>query len=1579
MPQDSKPLNPAARAIFGDSVNSGMSPEAAAIFGEQQPVPKMSPEAEAIFGSGSASKSAAIPQPAPAAPSSAPKDFARTGEPLKSVYDQRPAMEFKNEALREAGRQAHMTLARAVESAAALPSGRVAAAARVAKGAYGTTPESLGRYFSYWYNLPDANTIGRLSNRIVTGNGPQPWEAPPTEAPTLDEFRKLAEADPNFAPTFQRYVDAQRQSQKLASENDGDRAAWMRLDLEKQVRAKYGSLDQQTRDRFEANRGTFSKGVLTGRQSSANAPKPTSEEFIQQAVRDMEIPGVHRPALSDNEIAKAMWDELQSVEAGRQAQQPWYLKALGTGAGVGAQSVALAGAARAIAPMEEASAFARGAVHGGLMNAIGQVPAIASGAQQGPNPAGPIEAGLTFGPASMAGEAAGNVVGRVRQAEFHNLYGKAGEKLAGGAAATDAMDRAALAYLDATKKAVAGIQNWGTVGANEFILYVQDALTKQSGGKGADDPVYQRALQAVVATIVGGLGEVGKVPEKNITKQQAEHVLEQAHRLMDEWIQTGGPVAGRAAMEDFATDPTVTEPPPDRTDIPEGVMDRLTRPGAPANKPAGMVGKTTATEPIASPGISAKTQFQVTNLTPHDLPMGEGVAYRGFEDISDLNGKWKPRGRAAYTDPSHAVGEHGIIVKFNPGETVEGSQYRPGGGGYVVSAGGASRPQEIYVDVNYWNSPAYAQDTANKLAAMFPEAKVRLVRTNAEPWPLKLGITGKDLLDAVKPQPVRGTPLDRARELDLAIGERTSGGPTPFEKLRSVEERVKAKAEAERKAMQGGDERKLEYLHGGLGGLYMDMLDYGRPEPSVEERRANARQTKEELGNTIRKLFRDSLGRLVGDKVAALATNSVLGADIQPHLREWDQHSRDRVFESIQNLKRREGAVDKFVKALSGGDPAKAKLAHEFAFWTLAQGNLHPSGSGERQGIPEGVRERFEAMKASLKPERYQQLEKLMRDFSDSAMQAGEAMEKAGIFPTAIIERPDGSIRELRYTQATEPGERKVSYVEKIGREQKAATPGPVVLEPGERLVGGMEFMRQQGHYLTNLITFDNETGGVAGLKGWGRRFMQPVNMVKAKLGWRTKQAIADLSKRGLTSEEAVALGLQQSVRPTLDKVVREIQFTEKAERQNHLREQGMILRGDELATQLKDATKQRETLAKADQLDGEIAATREKVKGLEAQLRKAKTAETPDQKEIDRLSLENRLARSMIWMLKTEAKAVRNSVEFDGWTPMSGAEFGAFDSKRGDGETKWYVRSDMIDLAAGRSPVGNLARMYSALHRLFKLRVTGMGMPGRIVSDMATNAMHDANAGFDHLSKSGMAEWDTVVKQLFQTDMRKESKRAGIDDPLLDEFESATEQNGWDFAGPGDIERLDNNRMREAMTAMRQASSMMDWLASNSEVLEWGVQKTFDNIPVFGWSRRLYKALTDKASSYFIWRMARKYGAFGQGPMSPGEAAEIVDSVYNMKKLSGAAHASALIDTFARYSLKQGQSYALGQATQEPHFWLGPKPLGRLRTGLDRVINNAPGSPGAQAALVGRAGISLLLKYLGIVAPLWGIKWAQV
>ena len=112
---------------------------------------------------------------------------------------------------------------------------------------------------------------------------------------------------------------------------------------------------------------------------------------------------------------------------------------------------------------------------------------------------------------------------------------------------------------------------------------------------------------------------------------------------------------------------------------------------------------------------------------------------------------------------------------------------------------------------------------------------------------------------------------------------------------------------------------------------------------------------------------------------------------------------------------------------------------------------------------------------------------------------------------------------------------------------------------------------------------------------------------------------------------------------------------------------------------------------------------------------------------------------------------------------------------------------------------------------------------------------------------------------------------------------------------------------------------------------------------------------------------------------MSPSEATEAIDSIYNMKKLSSAAHASALIDTFARYSLKQGQSYAIGQAAQEPRLWLGPKPLGRARTGLDRVINEAPGSPKAQAALAGRAGVSFLLKFMGVAAPLWGIKRANV
>lgn len=1441
-----------------------------------------------------------------------------------------PAPEY-NPAMTHVARTAQ----RFVEDSLFLPRGQVEAASAVAHQAY-DNPLTRGLMYARRI-IPGIATIG------------------PGAIPTAADFDKVASKDEHVSALWQKYRDVQAHSREMGSKTDDDAAYAARVELERAIRDEYAKSDAKRQGDFSADPGRYSKVVLTGKQPTG--PEPTSEEFIQRAVKEREVPGVHRPPLSDDEIASAFWDDIRSASAGELDKQPWLLKALGSGAASGVHLGTLGPLAQKIAPMAESGAFARGVAHGAIMEGASQGLSVATGRQHGVDVGGALLGSLSFGAAVKVGEAVAKTVDAARTGAFASRYGQRGFDVARGAAAIDDMDKAALGYIEETRKAVHSAANWTTVGATEAIPIVTGKIKQMFGGDaGSDveqDPVYQRVVQAVVAALVGGMGDVGKAarPRESdrvlgqrgpITAERVDAAFREAQRnLIAERETKIDPITGEAVSSltgnEVESNPVVSTTPYTGIGTPKTQDFRV--------------------DPVTGEVVNSSIeQYARGRIGPQSVRRAEleqamqpePAAARPVDAAKDaltkdIEGATSNDRKAALADPDyvHRIADAFSVPDAQRSELIEHAL------DVATRPEPPSKPANAFADAIVGKRPssdAEFEAGMNARSKMFAEDRKRLMGEKAEPKRVAASKAIKTLVDSGNHEEAKRLANDAVRGRRLRRAEADAILNPELEKFR----------EQEKKPHSPGE--KID-LH---SGIYLKVFDYGNPEPSANVRREGAVESASAAGESIRAGLQRGFEKVIGEKAARGAITALSTSKIPPGERAFFKRRGEEHTRELIDLSRKWNKVERFVDALGGKDPAKRKMVEELAYWSLAKENLDLEGSGARQGVPESRRAEFEAAKSRLSPTRYAELEAAVREHSDAVRKVYDKLVEQGAVPLAVIRKADGTEYSVRYQQATKTGQRKVQ------------APPPVVLGPEEKLVGGKMFTDKQGGYLTQHIARQEEMSEASGNLRAPSLGGAITRSVKDMLGYKTRAFRGATSRKTLTNDAAVGKGLDPTPRHTMNTALVEMESLDRVVKQNHFREEGKILNHEEIAAIEDSPDRAKEIAGKADAFEKEASELKKSIASRKAEMKKLGSDPEADTESLNGLSVQNRADNAKRFLLMREAYALRKSLTFKGWTKLEGAEYGAFDSRARNGEVEWYVRNDLVPIVRAQGIPGPLARIYNVIARYVKSGKTGLGYVFRIVSDVATNTFHDMHAGFNKFSKTGEEEFKIALGHIFQSKLRK--SRAHINDELLDEFEALSEHRGWLFAGPGDLQGLDERRLEQARAALSEAASFGDILASKMEVIEQSIQRAFDKIPAIGALRQGYRSFTDELSAYFDYRMARKHGPFDSGPLSVEEAGDYVASLYDMKALPGAIHALSLADSFARYHAKQGQSYFFSQWKNEPRLYGH-----RIRTKLDRPIFEAPGSPAAQASVVARGFITMAAKFAEVALPIYGMQRALV
>lgn len=134
----------------------------------------------------------------------------------------------------------------------------------------------------------------------------------------------------------------------------------------------------------------------------------------------------------------------------------------------------------------------------------------------------------------------------------------------------------------------------------------------------------------------------------------------------------------------------------------------------------------------------------------------------------------------------------------------------------------------------------------------------------------------------------------------------------------------------------------------------------------------------------------------------------------------------------------------------------------------------------------------------------------------------------------------------------------------------------------------------------------------------------------------------------------------------------------------------------------------------------------------------------------------------------------------------------------------------------------------------------------------------------------------------------------------------------------------------------------------------------------------RVRQLTIDLADARTAYRELVKNGVGDSGPMKPADAFDYVQKIWDYRTLPKSVQASANFFTWMRYPAKWIQSTLLNNAARKPSLF------GKtISTPLDTVIAGAPGSPEAQAALVGRGMMRLATTGSRWLLPLFGLQAA--
>jgi len=345
-----------------------------------------------------------------------------------------------------------------------------------------TTEKAGGVFTDSLLNLPPGQygAAGKVASTTTKGRHPRdprllsdtvqrsfPNAPLVGKKPTVADMDAVAERDPAFAAEWAKLKELQAGSVKLAEGQDFTKN---RASLEAETQASPFA---------EAAGGRAATTPTSG--YGAPSPKEQKAESQKAQIKAAEIPGIHRPPISDDELAQAGFSLLREEIGKQQETLPGAGKAVLRGAASGVKL-----GASALVPGGGLGVFGKGVAQGAALSGTEQALGLASGAQEELEPFRLVTEALTFGVASKAGEAA------------------------------------ALAIPKAAKTAA----TVGTLGTFEAVGAAEKAIKGEPLG-GSGQSLLEHGIETGVAVLTGGVlagGSHGKPSEAKILEAQLRNM-----------------------------------------------------------------------------------------------------------------------------------------------------------------------------------------------------------------------------------------------------------------------------------------------------------------------------------------------------------------------------------------------------------------------------------------------------------------------------------------------------------------------------------------------------------------------------------------------------------------------------------------------------------------------------------------------------------------------------------------------------------------------------------------------------------------------------------------------------------------------------------------------------------------------------------------------------------------------------------------------------------------------------------------------------------------------------------------------
>ena len=1394
--------------------------------------------------------------------------------------------------------------------------------------------------------------------------------------PTYDDMELLAQRDKAFATNW-----AQLKAEKAISEQRGAHVPPERYS-ENQARLVYENLRKakaatpgptEPLPDFETFKQDYNRSWHKPNDARGAAIGPAKAPYLEPSepkhpgsyydqYAGESIPGITRPPLTNDEITQMAWDRIVSGERQR-IQQNHPMAWAEEGLGAAGQMAATLGASEAIAPLRGAGALVRGITHGAMSDVAAQALEVGSGKRKAIDPVQTAISSAIFGGATKVGEVVGNVAARKlgpRGAEFVEDYGARGQRLARAEAAGKMTpervarlsigDQAAIEAIQSARSTVNGLATGTTLTLNEVANIARERMA--ASGSGHDpEPLMQRLIRGFLAIGVGHFAGIGKggipeeeqiarVREARVTKDQAEQVLKKVQE------EIGNREQRRSELQ------TAMEPPPapnaldqakaaitrDIKSNPKSI-EMMAHPeyaqriaeqfglDAEQSKELAQHALEVATAPVHGPPM------QPRETVPQTVPQGEPV--KPGEILKNARRARKVKDKSLVdligdVDRSEArSGREELLAAMEPPPTPN-----------ALDQAKAAIERDIRVQPKAVEMLAHP-DYVGRIAEMY--GLDRAQRTALKQHALE-----------VATRPAMGPAQSEAKAPATEPVPQTvpQGEPVVAEKAPAANPLAEARAarrpkekslvdlisDVDRAEAKG---RSIEYL---ASGLHPAALPREANEPNARDRYKAYKATAESMADRAYGSFGEGLGRHVRDFLMKPRTPA--------DQREFALKHGEKFNKIAENLSREQRKVQWFIEKVSRGDPQRAKDVERLFFLETERDNPHPSGSGEKQGIPESQRAWYEAEKAKYRADLFAEGKRLWKDYGRAALEVGEMAEKVNIFPTAILKRD------------TAPGEQ-VDQKSLFFRDIKEGSL-QAELDAGYKLIGGAEFFRQAGHYLTH--GYDFAGGKTPTNPGFFRRLP---SSIKQLVAYRSKAFQQAMKRRSLTLGEAIDKGLKMSTEETAIRLAVELDSIAKKELLDHFRSTKAVRLEDdangihELPHQVDIEAERKKQLAIEDKMDR----LRKEMADRKAAIQKLMKDRPADALErVTALTEKQVEATEMLRNLRSERVAARLSADVAGWSELKDPAFGEYASQ--ENGKRWFIRNDLLAMVGPkqRYAIDPYLRVGGAVMSLAKMFKTGLGQPLRLFTDALTNFNEMREAGYSALSKEGAKEFGRAKWLIFRAEVLGEREK--INDPMLDQYEAATRNSS--FGGPGDIAQHDQATVAKYRKQLERAlrdDIAGDIIASGAELTAAKLNAFLDKPPkwlnystgglsaLYGVGREIYRAMTDKADGLFIYTMASKYGPDGSGPMEPHEAAAEVRHVFDMRDQAKWVRTWRMIDSFAPYPVKKIESY-LNSAILEPRFFGA-----RIPTPLDKRIWSNPGTPEASRALVARGAMRLGLQ----------------